>query len=420
MRNVFDQYAQPENRLSHALACVLLEDVDFRKAFIRWAGHTLSASAASVRVLEQGVGRISSSDDKQKHLGLPDIWLEDGSAFCLLIESKVAAKLKRDQIQRHLRTAQRRGYSKPLILALTAKNEALPEMPALTCRTWASLYTWLGGQMNRLWPSRLLSYMEILEAQMVEDGYLREGALTEFRGIPFGRDYPYSYLEAKRLLVLAMDELRVDPALAKQLGVDPNNPGRGAITGKAAPGVWDYLGLKAHRKFTAHTHFPHLTLYMTSRNMEIVVTVPNAVDRRVRKALLGESMAEFSSQLKDVCSRLDKLTRTVKGLRAAKPWMEIRQRHYPSQRSEPILDGELNFDLRAAIGRTRGVKNQPQWLAAGYELLSHKQSNIQWSVGLNVPYDRCPALKGRGALRVISGAWMALKPLTDRAYQAIE
>lgn len=336
-----------------------------------------------------------------------------------MIESKVAAKLTRDQLQRHLRTAHNRDYQNPRILALTAKSESVPDMPELICRTWASLYTWLGGQINALWPARLLSYMEILEAQMVEEGYLREGALTEFRGIPFGREYPYSYLEAKRLLTLALDELRKDRVLIKQLGVDPGNPGRGAITGKAASGVWDYLGLKAHRKFTAHTQFPHLTLSLTSRHMAIVVTVPNAADRRVRGALLGTAQSDFSAHLKEVCTQLDRLTRQIKGLKAAKPWMEIRQRHYPSQRSEPVLDGELNFDLRAAVGRSRGVKNQPQWLAAGYELLANKRSNIQWSIGLNVPYDRCPALKRRGALRVISGTWLALKPLTDRAYDAI-
>ena len=419
MRNVFDQYAQPENRLSHALASVLQEDAAFRKSFVRWAGLTPPRRAADLRVLEQGVGGVADKNGKQRHLGLPDIWLEGGPAFCLMIESKVAAKLTRDQLQRHLRTARNREYLKPRILVLTAKNETVPDMPEVICRTWASLYTWLGGQMNALWPTRLLSYMEILEGQMVEEGYLRDGALTEFRGIPFGRDYPYSYPEAKRLLTLALDELRRDRMLIKQLGVDSSNPGRGAITGKAAPGVWDYLGLKAHRKFAVHTQFPHLTLYLTSRHMEIVVTVPNAVDRRVRRALVGETQTEFTAHLKDVCTHLDRLTRQTKGLRAAKPWMEIRQRHYASQRSEPVVDGEMNFDLRAAIGKTRGVKNQPEWLAAAYELLANKRSNIQWSIGLIVPYDRCPALKGRAALRVISGAWLALKPLTDRAYDAL-
>lgn len=72
MRNVFDQYTQPENRLSHALASVLLEDAGFRKSFVRWVGLTPPPRAADLRVLEQGVGGIAGETGKQRHLGLPD------------------------------------------------------------------------------------------------------------------------------------------------------------------------------------------------------------------------------------------------------------------------------------------------------------------------------------------------------------
>ena len=48
---------------------------------------------------------------------------------------------------------------------------------------------------------------------MVDDGYLLEGTLTTFTGIPFDADYPYDYFEAKRLLRLLMLELRADARL---------------------------------------------------------------------------------------------------------------------------------------------------------------------------------------------------------------
>jgi hypothetical protein len=36
MRNLFDQYNQPENRLSHALAVCLSEDRRLLTRFLRW------------------------------------------------------------------------------------------------------------------------------------------------------------------------------------------------------------------------------------------------------------------------------------------------------------------------------------------------------------------------------------------------
>ena len=36
MRNVFDQYSQTENKLTHALACCLHEDVDLLRDFAGW------------------------------------------------------------------------------------------------------------------------------------------------------------------------------------------------------------------------------------------------------------------------------------------------------------------------------------------------------------------------------------------------
>ena len=38
MRNLFDQYDQPENRLSHALAVCLHEDRTLLRGFLAWIG----------------------------------------------------------------------------------------------------------------------------------------------------------------------------------------------------------------------------------------------------------------------------------------------------------------------------------------------------------------------------------------------
>ncbi len=61
--------------------------------------------------------------------------------------------------------------------------------------------------------------------------------MTYFSGIPFGKDQPYNYLEAKRLLNLALGKLRQRKDLQQELGMDPEGKGRPAITGKDSEGV---------------------------------------------------------------------------------------------------------------------------------------------------------------------------------------
>ena len=103
--------------------------------------------------------------------------------------------------------------------------------PRATARTWSGLYEWLGKSGARSeWPERLRSYLRAAEVRLAREGYLTEGTLTMFDGFQFSADNPYTYGEGKRLLKLAMVELRKDAAL-KALGMDPTAQGRGAITG---------------------------------------------------------------------------------------------------------------------------------------------------------------------------------------------
>src|SRR6202022_1680285 len=103
---------------------------------------------------------------------------------------------------------------------------------------------------------RLYEYMNILEAKLVKDEYLKTGTLTVFSGVPFGTEDPYSYLEAKRVLRLAMDELRLRDDLHTAFGIDRSASGRAAITGKDSSSVWDYLRLARSVEAKSFTEFP--------------------------------------------------------------------------------------------------------------------------------------------------------------------
>jgi len=422
MRNVFDQYDTPENRLTHALSVTLHEDKVFARRFLRYCGIKPPERRIEITVSEQSSGR-QSGQGRKRAPSIPDLAITAGDNFCVLVESKVAAAVSLDQIRRHQTSAERSGFRSPKVILLTLTGRHRIRIPGVVEQSWSSLYTLLGNEIRRPWAKRLLDYMDILEAQMVAVGYLKHDKLTTFRGIPFGRDNPYDYREAKRLLGLAMDELRGDHKLIRRLKVDRANPGRSAITGKKAPGVWDFLALKAHRKYGVHTKFPHLTLSISDSRIAAVVTVPDKVDTRVRHTLLGESYEEFEALLGDLNRRLVKLVHGM-GADGAKPYFELMQRHYRSQSAHPTLDGALSFDLRTAFpalsSRKRGhrVQEQRQWLESAYEILNNKRSNIQWGVGVYIGYDECSIQRSRTVLKLISGTWFALEPLLGIAHRA--
>src|SRR5712672_1545921 len=104
MRNLFDQYTQPENRLTHALLASLEADPRLLRDFIRWAVPE-SRPRGRLSVLEQalpGAPEDVSGTEEDERKGLPDGWIHDREGWALLLESKVAAAPDSDQIRRQL------------------------------------------------------------------------------------------------------------------------------------------------------------------------------------------------------------------------------------------------------------------------------------------------------------------------------
>lgn len=110
MRNLFDQYFQPENRLTHALVVALAEDKKLLRSFVRWVTHKPAPSTGLAIVEQQLPGEPELSENDAEQRGLPDAWIHDNDRWSLLIESKIAAAVRNDQLDRHVRTALRRGF----------------------------------------------------------------------------------------------------------------------------------------------------------------------------------------------------------------------------------------------------------------------------------------------------------------------
>tara|TARA_B110000503_G_C7166489_1_gene422115 strand:+ start:4748 stop:5170 length:423 start_codon:yes stop_codon:yes gene_type:complete len=139
VRNIFDQYSQPENRLTHALVSTLGEDVVLLRKFVRWV--TGIPSLRRLKVVEQQLpGEFEMAKDDYERAGLPDAWIHDDDEWSLLIESKVAAILSLDQLERHYRTAQKRGFSNVTVLAIDVLNPKGKLPDYVIFRTWREIY----------------------------------------------------------------------------------------------------------------------------------------------------------------------------------------------------------------------------------------------------------------------------------------
>lgn len=412
MRNVFNQYTQPENQLTHALACALAEDDRLLRRFVRWATGK-AAPASRLRIVEQQrPGEESGPEEGAR--GIPDAWIFNDEGWALLVESKIAAPLSAAQLRRHRATAIRRGFGEPLLLALTAGGR-IPRLEShVQCRKWTDLYQWLRQQGSRSsWAARCSAYMEILEADLIERGYLREGAMTTFSGIPFGPDEPYNYLEAKRLLKLALAELRGSVRLERELGIDLSAPGRGAITGREQSSVWDFLRLHTAAHASVFTKFPHFTLAIESDRALAIVTVPHGIQSQFRRRLVELGQEGFKGLFRMIDS---KLRIALKGDKGAVPIVIVVQRRYPTQRSAAIVDAKIEFDLRTAIPTTgrdakSRVKVQPQWLDATFQAISKKSSNLQVAIGAAFPFGRSSSVRDKDFTQRVSDAWLACEPL---------
>lgn len=416
MRNVFDQYSQPENRLTHALMCTLAEDLPLRANFIRWVtGRKVNPRRIEVRQQSlPGQRMVLSENEPKQKKGLPDGCLSDASGWALLVESKVDATATLDQIARHVRSAKGKGLNEVFALVLTAKPVRWKPPAHVVVKSWSEVYEWLHGQDSRSqWIQRLIQYMEIAEARWASEGYLKEGTLTIFAGIPFAKsDEEYTFLQAKRVMKLLREKVITDDRLVRKLGMDQNSPGRPAKRGKQANRVWDFIGLATRKPSEAFTRNIHLTLGLAPDELETFVTLPNNAAAAIRRGVFGGCFEEFEAIVAEVTQGLMEATKPTP---AALPRIIVMQRRYASQSSQPIADCQFRFDPRTAIALRsaahRKVKLQPQWLRAAYDALTTRRSNLQFQIGVVFPYATCPKVATPDIARIVADVWLACRPL---------
>jgi len=409
MRNLFDQYNQPENKLTHALVCALQEDPKLIRHFLHWLGARGIPLTRQIKIIQQQIPGVPISGREEESGSLPDACFYDDAGWTVLIESKVQAGIGVKQLKRHVRTAQRCGYDKPqvILISVDSPKEALPKGTLKI--EWRKVYEWFHRYSARSnWARKFVDYMHVFESKMIAQDYQIRGTLTMFDGLHFDEENPYTYSEGKRLIRLLGDELQKHPRLRK-LGVDPKGQRRPAITGSGQIEIWDFLPLTVSRNAAQFTHFPHLTLSLKPQTAIAAITVPNGVKGGFRTKLQEMGPKGFRELIADIEKRLRPLVRQTN----AKPVVYVVQRHFPSQRSRGVDDARLDADLRTLAGDSRGgVKKQPHWVDAIYNVLSDKRSNIQLGIQVHFGYE-CKELRSKKAVDLFVGCWIAMSPLIN-------
>lgn len=413
MRNIFDQYEQPENRLTHALATALEHDRLMLVEFLKWLGVNGIPKPSLLVISQQQVpGSLQDEAEDIQQKGLPDLVVFDDENWAVLFESKVQAKVAFSQIERHRKTAKRNGYASPWIVVLTVDNLTVDSSPKTVYKTWRDVYAWFNVKaMDSFWARQLVDFMQVFEQKMLFRNYQIRGTITVFDGLRFDDKNPYSYREAKRLIRLMGDLLQERKDL-QMIGVDPNGKRRSAITGQGTDSVWDCLQLVAASHTENFTNFPHLTINLNRQHASAAVTVPNSVRGGFRSKLIKIGLDGFLEVVSKIESNLRPVIENSAG---AKPMVYALQRHYRSQRSVAEIDGRIDVDLRTAIqSNGSAVKYQPEWVEAIYELLVRKKANIQLGFVVQFLYS-CKVIRSAEAADLFAAAWVAMSPILELA-----
>jgi hypothetical protein len=408
MRNIFDQYSQPENKLTHALVSTLSRDKHLIPKFLRWCKISTIPSAKQIQLVEQQIpGTQIMADDNSS--GLPDACFYNNDGWAVAVESKVQSSVSFHQLKRHFDTLARYGYENATVILISV-NRPQQKLPSyVTCIEWQQIYRWFESiGANSSWGRTFIDYMQIFESKMLTQEYEIQGTITMFDGFHFDEKRPYTYHEGKRLIRLLGQELRKNKRLIHRLHIDSHGSGRPAITRGKNGHVWDFIPFKVSQKALNFTDYPHITIGVAPDYVGADLTIPNGIKGGIKTKLNRLGFEEFKTIIKTVEKNLRPVVKKAPG---TKPMMYLSQTHHKTRRSPSEIDARLDVDFRTLVqGST--LKYQPKWLETIYEVLTNKRTNIQFGIEVRFPYS-CSIIQSQKAIDIMVDAWIGLVPVLN-------
>lgn len=403
IRNVFDQYHQPENRLTHALIHVLAQNRRLTSQFIRrFASQSNPPRGTtyffSCQSLPGDDKPQSDEEDYVEQDSLPDAWIYDERGrWAVVLECKVTAGLRIDQLRRHISRARKEGYDEAHLLVITAHEQEPQIVKKLRIRiscswvNWSDIYEFFDQHSGSHLESEFVNYLRVLEGRLMADGY--EGPpLTKFTGIPFGPNDSYKEREAKVVLRALRANLLPQLAASKILPkIDESTPPR------PMTGTWFMVRFRfaSGQDFTKH---PHLTVALTMGEPDwkqfgsvwIQLVLPHNAKSEYWKRIRNIKKERLDKVLADVADRIRSWRRRKeRDIWEPKLTLQLHQRHFYAH-TQWTRDGLLQFDLDTLLNKghraSAGVKRVPAWFEAAKAILAQShRANFELALQARFP-----------------------------------
>ncbi len=403
LRNLFDQYSQPENenRLTHALIHVLARNHhltrDFIKKFVSgFVAPRDSPFSFSCQRLPGDEQEGPAEEDYAEDHGLPDAWIyNERMRWAVILECKVIAKLTAHQLGKHVSAARRQGFNEVHLLVITAHEKAPHAVEKRTRRlpcsfvSWPEVFKFFSTRSESDFESEFVDYMRVFEGKLMAKGY--DGPpLTKFVGIPFSPKHPYNEPEAKVVLRALMAELRLRLATSRILPpIDEHAPKR------PMSGTWDIVrfAFASGDQFTRHPHFAvGLSLgesdWSKLGSVWFQLVLPHNANAEYWKRVRSDAKEGLSTAFVDVAERISR-HRVKHFIWEPKLTLELYQRHFFALK-DWTRDGLLRFDLDTVLKGghkiATGVKKVPAWLEAMSLILAQsRRANFELALRARFP-----------------------------------
>ena len=227
----------------------------------------------------------------------------------------------------------------------------------------------------------------------------------DFNGFPFG-GVDFDHSRGYNVLRLAMEALRERDDLRHEIGIDLECPDRPDPHDNGGV-VWDVLRF-ADANTGEFFEEPHLTLGVGSKSVSAMATLSNKAWQKYRSVLIEIGKDKFHGMVKEVLNGMLSVRSDCCGM---EPRLRVRQRRWPPPSARPLVDAYTDVDMRTLDGDSKsGVKCQPEWVGAVFNVLKNENSNLELQIGASFPYRTCQKIAGPNALSFVARAWIACKP----------
>lgn len=406
MRNIYDQYEAPEDRLTHALASTLNHDRTLIKPFLSQllkVDHIPSVNNIVINTQSIPDTKTTSESKYKSRCSRPDINIYDkDNKWAIALESKVQSDIDKNQLKRHEKTLSHNKYEKSYLFVIAVKRPQNHITSKAKVVLWKDIYKWFWEQSkDSKWARYFTEYMQVFEEKMVSKEYKIDGSLTMFSGFHFTDDYPYSSKEGRRLIKIICEELKNNKLLLRHYKLLKDESQRTKKQEDTEESVWGSFPLGKNMEGFI------LTIVLSKEHVAVDITVSNQKMQKIKSVLERKDPKSFKQLLVEIEKKLNK---TLHGINEAVPFLVLTTPRYQCQHFK-AHDGYIKVDLRVIKETDNEVRNQPAWIDSIYNIITNKQNNVNMRMGIGVrlPFKSRKMQTGE-ALNVMVNVWVTLKP----------